>query len=263
MTQVPVPNAPASPFGARLRQWRTVRGLSQLSLATEAGSTARHVSFLETGRSRPSRDMVLRLADVLAVPLRDRNQLLEAAGIAPAFPEAALQERELAPFRRVIDSLLTAHEPFPGLVLDAHADVIAVNRACAVLFGGDLTGTNMIERYFADPAARNAIANWPDIAWAAVGRLRKQLRQAPLDERLRSLVGLAEAAAADVHPVTGSEHGLVACPWFRAGNTVIKTIVVAARFDTAAEITLDELRIELFYPQDAAAEQFFRSVAAK
>lgn len=246
-----------SPFGARLRQWREIRGLSQLSLATRASSTPRHISFLETGRSRPSREMVLRLADVLDVSLRDRNQLLQAAGIAPAYPEAALQAPELEPFRRAIDALLTAHQPFPALVLDGHAQVIAANRACTMLFGGDLTGTNMIERYLTDPAARHAIVNWPDIAWAARARLRKQLRQAPLDEQLRSLVDLAEAAVADLPSPAGAEHSLVACPWFRAGDTIIRTIVVAARFDTAIEVTLDELRIELIYPQDATAEHFF------
>ena len=257
MAPAPSPNTAMSPFGARLRQWREIRGLSQLSLATRASSTPRHISFLETGRSRPSREMVLRLADVLDVSLRDRNQLLQAAGIAPAYPEAALQAPELEPFRRAIDALLTAHQPFPALVLDGHAQVIAANRACTMLFGGDLTGTNMIERYLTDPAARHAIVNWPDIAWAARARLRKQLRQAPLDEQLRSLVDLAEAAVADLPSPAGAEHSLVACPWFRAGDTIIRTIVVAARFDTAIEVTLDELRIELIYPQDATAEHFF------
>jgi transcriptional regulator with XRE-family HTH domain len=255
-------SAPVSPFGVRLRQWRQTRNLSQLDLAARAGSTSRHVSFLETGRSRPSREMVLRLADVLDVSLRERNHLLQVAGFAPAYPAAAVQARELQPFRRAMDRLLAAHEPFPALVLDAHAQVIATNRACSSLFGPDLVGTNMIELYVTDSAARDAIVNWPQVAWAGLARLRKQLHRAPLDERLRALVDLAETAVADLpRPEDTDQHSLVACPWFRVGADVIRTVVLAAQFDTAVEVTLDELRIELIYPLDDDAEHFFRQHA--
>jgi transcriptional regulator with XRE-family HTH domain len=241
----------ASPFGVRLRHWRQTRHLSQLDLASRAGSTSRYVSFLETGRSRPSREMVLRLADVLDVSLRERNQLLQVAGFAPAYPQTPVEAPELEPFRRAIDRLLAAHEPFPALVLDAYSRVIATNRACALLFGPNLVGTNMIESYLTDTSVRDRIANWPEVAWSALTRLRTQLHRAPLDDHLRTLVGLAESAIA-------GHDSLVVCPWFRVGDTVIRTVVLAARFDTAIEITLDELRIELVYPLDATAEQFFR-----
>lgn len=258
----PRSTAVVSPFGLRLRQWRAARNMSQLDLATRADSTSRHVSFLETGRSRPTRAMVLRLADALDVGLRDRNQLLQVAGFGPAYPENPATAPELAPFRRIIDQLVIAHEPFPALVLDAHTQVIAANRACAWLFGSDLTGCNLVERYVADASAREAIVNWPEVAWAGLLRLRKQLGQTPLDERLRDLVDLAETAVAGLpRPEDAERHSLVACPWFRVQDTVIRTIVLAARFDTAVEVTLDELRIELIYPEDATAEQFFRNHA--
>jgi transcriptional regulator with XRE-family HTH domain len=256
-------STPVSPFGVRLRQWRQTRNLSQLDVAARAGSTSRHVSFLETGRSRPSREMVLRLADVLDVSLRERNHLLQVAGFASAYPEAAVQAPELEPFRRAMDRLLAAHEPFPALVLDAHAEVIATNRACSLLFGPDLVGANMIERYVTDAEVRDAIVNWAEVAWAALARLHKQLLRSPLDERLRALVGMAEAAVADLpRPEDTEQHSLVACPWFRVGDTVIRTVVLAAQFDTAVEVTLDELRIELVYPLDAVAERFFRQHAS-
>jgi transcriptional regulator with XRE-family HTH domain len=255
-------STPVSPFGARLRQWREIRGLSQLGLASQAGSTPRHISFLETGRSRPGRALLLRLADVLQLPLRDRNLLLQAAGLAPEYPEAGLDATELQPFRRILDQLLTAHEPYPGLVLDAHANVVAANRAAAALFGGGLAGVNLIERYLTDASTRDAIVNWPEVAWAALARLRKQLHRSPLDDDLRALVVLAETAVADLPPPREpQQHSLVACPWFRIGDTVIRTIVVAAHFDTAMDVTLDELRIELVYPQDATAERYFREHA--
>jgi transcriptional regulator with XRE-family HTH domain len=261
MASTPVKTTAAGPFGVRLRQWRQVRGLSQLGLASAAGTTPRHLSFLETGRSRPSRDMVLRLTDVLGVSLREGNQLLQAAGLAPAYPEAGVEAAELEPFRRAIDRLLAAHEPFPALVVDAHANVIAANRASSTLFAADLVGANMVQRYLTDTAIREAIVNRSEVAWAALARLRTQLRQAPLDDELRALVGLAEATVAGLPPPRETEHGLVVCPWFRVGDTVVRTIVMAARFDAAVAVTLDELRVELIYPQDPAAERFFREQA--
>ncbi|RVX43923.1 hypothetical protein EDD27_6634 [Nonomuraea polychroma] len=107
---------------------------------------------------------------------------------------------------------------------------------------------------------RQAIVNWPEVAWAALSRLRRQLRQAPLDERLRALVNRAEDAVCGLPaPPDTHAHSLVVCPWFRAGGSVIRTVTFTARFDTAVEITLDDLRIELIYPQDDTAEQFFRA----
>jgi len=144
---------PASPFGARLRRWRRHRGISQLTLAGQVGSTPRHISFLETGRSRPSRQMVLRLGEVLAVSLRERNQLLAAAGLPDAYPQAPVTGPQLAPYRAAIDSLLHAHQPYPGMVLDSHWNVLITNRACADLFGGDLVGANMVRHFLANPAA--------------------------------------------------------------------------------------------------------------
>ncbi len=195
--------------------------------------------------------MVLRLGAALDVPVRDRNQLLQAAGLAPAYPEADVQTPALEPFRRAMDRLLAAHEPFPALVVDAHARVVAANRASSTLFGSGLVGSNLIERYLADPAVRTAVVN-------SLDRLHKQLERTPFDGELRRLVALTEAAVAGLPRPQGVEHGLVACPWFRVGDAVIRTIAIAARFDTAIDVALDELRIELIYPQDATAERYFR-----
>jgi transcriptional regulator with XRE-family HTH domain len=155
-----------SPFGARLRLWRRHRGVSQLALATQVGTTARHLSFLETGRSRPSRQMVLRLGGALGVPVRERNELLRAAGLPVAYPERELSDVGLAPFRAVIDRILTAHLPYPGLVVDSRWNVLLANPACAALYGGDIVGANMVRRFFADPAVSAVhVVNWPQVAW--------------------------------------------------------------------------------------------------
>jgi transcriptional regulator with XRE-family HTH domain len=250
-----------SPFGARLRQWRLHRGVSQLALATRVGSTARHMSFLETGRSRPSRQMVLRLSEALDVSLRERNQMLQAAGLPPAYPQAPIGGDDLAPFRAALDRLLRAHLPYPALVLDTHWTVLMANAACACLYGADLVGTNMIHNFLTNPAARDAIVNWPEVAFAGLDRLRQQLDRAPFDDELGALVRGAERALSGLPRPAQPPPDLVLCPWFRAGDQIIKTIGIAARFDPAAEVTLDELRIELVYPLDDTAERFFRDAA--
>src|SRR5262245_57637463 len=181
-----------SPFGVRLRQWRATRGVSQLALAAKVGSTARHLSFLETGRSRPSRQMVLRLGEALDVSLRERNQLLHAAGLPAAYPEAGVDSADLAPFRAALDSLLHAHLPYPGMVLDRHWNVLSANIACTRLYGLDLVGTNLVRQFLADPATADSVVNWAEVAWAGLDRLRHQRDRSPSDQHLAELVALAE-----------------------------------------------------------------------
>jgi len=252
----------ASPFGARLRRWRAHRGISQLALAAKVGSTARHLSFLETGRSRPSGQMVLRISDALEVSLRERNQLLQAAGLPAVYPQADMSGPDLAPYRAALDRLLRAHLPYPAMVVDAHWTVLMANPACARLYGPDVVGANMVRRFLTDPAARHAVVNWTEVAWAGLDRLRHQVDRAPFDEALADLLRQAEAALAGSAPPDQPPPNLVLCPWFRHGDQVIKTIGIAARFDPATEVTLDELRIELVYPLDDTAERFFRTGAS-
>ncbi|MFE9578094.1 helix-turn-helix domain-containing protein [Nocardia sp. NPDC006044] len=252
----------ASPFGAHLRQWRLVRNLSQLELASRAGSTPRHISFLETGRSRPSRATVLHLAEVLGIPPREHNHLLRGAGFAPSRPAAPIDPPHLAAFTTAVERLLSTHEPFPALVLDPYSEVVAANRASERLLGPNLLGDNLIERLVVDRAARDLILNWPEIACALLTRLRVQLDRAPLDSRLRALLDRTAPAVADL-PLpehTGAHHPLP-CPAFRLGGNVIHTIQLSTRFDTASDLALDEMRVELFHPLDPTAEQFFRNPA--
>src|ERR687886_2351321 len=123
-------------IGALLRVWRTRRRMSQLDLALAAGPPPRHISFVETGRSKPSREMVVQLAEHLDVPLRDRNALLLAAGYAPAYAQRDLEEPEMGPVRDAIDRLLTGHEPYPAVVVDRHWGLVAANRAVPLLTAG-------------------------------------------------------------------------------------------------------------------------------
>jgi transcriptional regulator with XRE-family HTH domain len=248
----------ASPFGNRLRQWRQHQGLSQLGLAGLVGSTGRHISFLETGRSRPSRQMVLRLAETFGLGVRDTNDLLHAAGLPASYPTAGLDSADLVPYRAAVDRMLAAHEPYPAMVLDRHFTVLAANAGCRALFGTDLVGVNFVRDALTELAAAQVIVNWPEVAWAGLDRLRRQHRQSPFDPELGRLVATAEAALAGV-PRPDETGQLLICPWFRVGDQIVRTIAMVARFDHPAEATLDELRVELMYPMDATAERFFRA----
>ena len=246
-----------SPFGERLRQWRQRRGLSQLALAGLVGSTTRHISFLETGRSRPSHHMTIRLATALDVGLRECNQLLRAAGLKAEYREAAIDSADLAPYRRALDGLLDAHDPYPAMVLDRHWTVVLANRSARSLFGDGLVGTNFVRDVLTNPASAAMVVNWSEVAWAGLDRLRQQAERDPFDGELHDLVRAAEVAL-DAVERPSSASDVTVCPELLINGTVVRTISMVARFDLAADITLAELRVELMYPRDADAERFFR-----
>lgn len=243
-----------TPFGRALRHWRRLRGVSQLELAGTAATTTRHLSFLETGRSRPTRDMVERLADALTIPLRERNRLLEHAGLAPAYPEGDLDADDLAAYRRVIDRLLSTHEPYPAFVVDRRWNIVAANAATERIFNPP-PGANTI-RLLIDTLSP-VIENWDEVAPALVERIAADLMRYPDDEELRRLHGYAR----DSLPASTRSHGgsptRVVCPRFRLDGRVVRTVTVAARFESTVDITLDELRVELIYPHDDDSDRFF------
>ncbi|MEX2619570.1 MAG: helix-turn-helix transcriptional regulator [Egibacteraceae bacterium] len=247
----------SSPFGRGLRHWRRLRGVSQLELATTAATTTRHVSYLETGRSRPSRVMVERLGDALHVPLRERNRLLEMAGLAATYPEGDLAADDLAPFQRVIDRLLHAHEPFPGFVVDRHWNMVEANRAAERFLAG-FAERNTV-RLVLGPL-RPLIENWSDVAAALLERLSADLLRFPDDEVLLELHGETRAALGAAPEQREQRSGRVICPRFRIDGALIRTITVAARFESVADVTLDEVRVELVYPEDETADRFFRDL---
>ncbi len=165
-------------FGSLLREWRAFRRLSQLDLALAAESSSRHVSFLETGRAQPSREMVLKLAEALEVPLRERNSLLGGAGYAPMYRESALDDAALAPVRRALDFMLAQQEPFPALVVNASWDMLLSNQAGMHLIGflcgpdRPLTNTppNLLHMMFDPQLLRPYIVDWESVARVALHR---------------------------------------------------------------------------------------------
>jgi transcriptional regulator with XRE-family HTH domain len=242
-----------------LKHWRQHRGLSQLELAMRAQVSQRHVSFIETGRSRPRQEVVLKIAEALEIPLRERNVILEFAGLAPSYPEIPMGSAEIAPFRDAIRRMLTAHEPYPAYVINRWWEVVDANSAGRRLFPSLGSGAvNVVDAIFAPGGIREMLANLPAVAWNFLVRLRREVEDSAGDERLRSLLERAEAYMRDVPRAPEPGGDFVVCPHLRIDGRLIRTISMMARFGTAHEITLDELRVEMIYPADDVAEAFFR-----
>ncbi len=247
-------------FGRYMKQWRRQRGLSQLDLAVRADVSQRYVSFIETGRSRPREDVVHKVAEALEVPIRDRNILLEAAGLAPSYPEVPLSDGAAAPFRNAIRKMLESHEPYPAFVINRWWELIDANAAGRRFFPQTGDGPiNLVDAFLGPGPIREMIDNFSAVGWVFLRRMRREVADSGPDERLQELLERAEAYMKDV-PVVVENPGveLVICPHLRIGDQVIKTVSMVARFGTAREVTLDELRVELVFPRDEEAEAFFR-----
>jgi transcriptional regulator with XRE-family HTH domain len=251
------------PLGALLKDWRRRRRLSQLDLALEAGVSARHLSFVETGRSKPSREMVLHLAEQLEVPLRDRNQLLLAAGYAPAYGERPLDAPEMEPVREAIDGVLAGHEPFPAIVVDRWWTLVAANEALALITDG--VAPELME----PPVNALRVALHPDGMAPRIvnlGQYRTHLldrlrREAVLtaDHRLRDLYEELSAYPAPDAPPSPAHPEIAVTMRLRAGDRELAFFSTIATFGTAVDITLAELSIEAFFPADAATAAALRA----
>jgi transcriptional regulator with XRE-family HTH domain len=245
-------------IGTLLRDWRVHRRMSQLDLALEAGVSARHVSFVETGRARPSAEMVVQLAEHLDVPLRDRNALLLAAGYAPAYTQHDLDEPEMGPVRDAIDRLLRGHEPFPAVVVDRHWGLIAANRAVPLLIAGaaeHLTQppVNVLRLSLHPEGMAPRIVNLGEWRAHLLDRLGRQAVVSG-DPALFSLhEELAGYPGGDHAPSPDLEAGTIAVPLrLRVDGEELAFISTATTFGTATDVTVSELAIESFFPADAA-----------
>lgn len=266
----------STPVGTLLRDWRQRRHFSQLDLAVAAGVSARHLSFVETGRSRPSREMVLHLAEHLDVPLRHRNELLLAAGFAPSYRESSLDEERMQSARAAVDRVLAGHEPYPAVVVDRRWNLLSMNAAVAVLVDGVdpallAPPANALRVALHPDGMAPRIANFGEWADHLLSRLRRQvvltgddeLRR--LEEELDEYVGSAGGAGAgsragsEARPGRGGRDadiegpGGVAVPLrLRTADRELSFLSTISTFGTAIDITLAELSIEAFFPADEA-----------
>lgn len=254
-------------FGDLLRDWRKRRRLSQLELAMEADVSQRHLSFVESGRAQPSREMVLHLAESLDIPLRERNLLLVSAGYAPVFAERALDDPALAAARGVVQQVLTGHEPHPALAVDRHWTLIAHNRAVApFLAGADgsllAPPVNVLRLSLHPGGLAPRIVNLAEWRAHILARLRRQVEVSADAALIRLLDELrAYPAPASARPVPPAELESVAVPLRIASPAgVLSFISTTTVFGTPVDITLSELAIEAFFPADAGTAAAMREL---
>jgi transcriptional regulator with XRE-family HTH domain len=261
-------------FGSRLRWWRARRGLSQLDLAGAAGTSQRHVSFLESGRAQPSREMVLRLAAALDVPLRQQNVLLLAAGFAPAWRESDLAAPELAMVNQALDHLLAQQEPFPAVVVDRRWNLLRANAGAAWLTAfltgpspaPASTGTvNMAAWLMSPDGLRPLLVNWQEVA---IYFLRGVQADAIADgtpetaDLLQRLLAYPGVPALSHLPALEEPPSPVLAMHFRKGQTSLRLFTTIATLGTPQDVTVQELRIECFFPANEATSQVFKDWAA-
>jgi len=256
------------PFGEYLRHWRQHRRLSQLDLASEAEISTRHLSFVETGRSQPSREMVLRLAERLDVPLRERNAMLVAAGYAPMYGERPLDDPALSAARQAVELILKSHEPYPALAVDRHWNLVAANSMLPHLFGGAdpslLQGQVNVLRLSLHPQGlAPRIVNLAQWRTHLFERLRQQIHatgDSVLAELLEELRGYPVPEGADQLHMEGEHLGVVMPFKFRTSFGVLSFISTTTIFGTPVDVTLQELAMETFFPADAMTGEVLRSL---
>jgi transcriptional regulator with XRE-family HTH domain len=258
--------------GPLLRRWRSVRRLSQLELALQAGVSARHLSFLETGRAQPSREMVLLLGGVLGVPLREQNALLQAAGYAALYRETALDDPQMAGIRQALELILRRHEPFGAVVLDRHWNLLLANEGYARLWNG-LGGSAVprlrayeliarprpnVLRVLFDPAGlRSSIANWQELAHHMVERVQREALATDDEETrrlLRELLAVPGVPARWQEPDVAQAPRLVVPVELTIGPDRLRLFSTLTTLGAPQDITLHELRIEAFHPADEETE---------
>jgi transcriptional regulator with XRE-family HTH domain len=258
-------------LGDLLRYWRRVRTMSQLDLASAAMTTPRHMSFIETGRSKPSREMVLRLAGALDVPLRDRNGLLLAAGYAPLYAERALDHPALDRVNAAISGMLAEHEPLPAVVMDRGWNLLRVNAGAQRLFSGlfapeAVPASANVLRVILEPGpVRSRIMNWRELAPALLERARREAVGGILDLATAELVQELRSRP-DVESVLGAPRA-VAPPTpvidvhVEYAATELRFFSVVSTIGTPVDVTAQELRVEAFFPADDATAERWLTLA--
>jgi transcriptional regulator with XRE-family HTH domain len=243
-------------FAQALKTWRQTRRLSQLDLALEARVSSRHISFLETGRAQPSREMVVRISEALHLPLAARNQMMTQAGFAARYVARDWQGNEMAPIRSALSYMLTRHDPYPAIAADRYWTVLEMNRSATLFFGllGVGVGDSMLDLVLGDRLPR-VVENWPQVAYHFAHRLRTESAALGGDARLSRV---AEALTASVPSPTQESLLPVVPTIYRADGHRLSLFSTFAQFGTPEDLVLEHLKIELFFPADAATEAALR-----
>lgn len=249
------------PFGRLLKRWRTEKGFSQLTLATAAGTTARHVSFVETGRSRPGADLIARLAGALELSLRRQNALFLAAGLEPPFPETAIDEKEMQDFLAPLERLLAAHNPFPGCLIDACGKIHIANQAHRLQMPGakERDPLEAAEIFYRETGPKR-IENWAEVGpvmarrWTDSASRYDNQRVREIAERVRELVDVSARALRYDAPAL--------CIRFRARQQIVSVYSATTLLVDVRDVSLEEMRLEMLFPVDEESRQFFEKLSS-
>ena len=251
-------------FGAELRRWRERRRVSQLELALQAGTSQRHLSFIESGRSAPGRAMVVRLAESLDLPLRERNLLLLHAGYAPAYPESALGDQDLRAVREALQAVLSGHEPYPAMIVNRAGELVLANTACRLFFD-DLpphllaAPVNTLRVALHPEGLAPRIANFATWAPHVTQALQRELHRNP-DPHLEAL--LEELERYIPHAPGPTRYGFAVPLELSTPHGPVRLITTLTTFAAATDVLLSELRMEAFLPADDATAEHLRQRAA-
>ncbi len=248
-------------YGGALREWRAKRRLSQLDLSLTAGVSARHIAFLETGRARPSRAMVMQLGEALNVPRAERNRMLDAAGFRPTWTVRRPDSGEMAPVMDAMRRIMDRHDPYPAFALDRHWNAVSANQSGAFVLSafGLTVGGSLLEAMLESGRARDLIENWQEVAAHLVTRLRTESAHFGGDAVLDRAAALLAAdptlaklpVAADMPPIIPSR--------YRLGGNVYSVFSTIAQFGSAEDIALADLRIEMLFPADEQTRDLFEA----
>jgi len=254
-----------TPFGQLLRQWRTTRGWSQATLSERARVAPRHLSFLETGRSRPGDEVAHRLADALELGHRHENELFAAVGLEPLWADASPDHVDAAAYSQVIQQVLHAHDPYPALVIDRAWNLLDANRTARCLFrlpeAGGLSGGALLEAFVGPEGVYQLLLNRGEVAWHLRDRLHAELRARPSAAVKRLLARMDnEVLAATPRPPLRAQRGLTIEPTFRLGDVVVRTLSTLTHFTRVYDVQLDEVRVEQFFPLAPASKAFFHAI---
>jgi transcriptional regulator with XRE-family HTH domain len=248
-----------TPYPGMLKEWRKRRRLSQLDLAVEAEVSARHISFLETGRSRPSPDMILHLSEVMNLPVETRNQMMRAEGFAPRFAATPIDDAAMSPIRDAVEWTLQQHAPYPGMVLDRLWTVVMLNNGAQRLFKplGISEGQSLLD-LLTSPLMPELVENWPEVAHHTMLRLRAESANAG---GIPALDAAARRLSQQGHARSGAVIGPTISTIYRFGGQRLSLFGTIAQFSTVTDVTLDDMKIELFFPADDQSAKFLRELA--
>jgi transcriptional regulator with XRE-family HTH domain len=273
----PTGKTPPNDLGALLRHWRKVRGISQLDLSFNAGVSQRHISFIESGRSVPSRQMLLDIAQTLDIPLRERNTLLLAAGYAPMYADAAWNAQEMQSVTKALARMLRQHEPFPALVMDRYWNVLMTNESaprffnCFIDMAARKGPRNMLHLMFDPEGMRPFVADWERVADSLIQRVYREAVGRVVDERTQELLAALRAypdVSADEHArrLAGADSAAASSPsasaampvipiGFVKNGHVLKYFSMVATVGTPQSVAAQELRIECMFPADDETQE--------